>query len=149
MTLAPIVLFVYNRPWHTKQTITALERNELSDKSELFIFSDEAKNPENIEKVKEVREYIKKAKNFKKITIIKQTKNLGLAASIINGVTNIINKYGKIIVLEDDLVTSPHFLRFMNESLDLYKNEEKVWHITGYRHPLNDKEITESPCCNE
>jgi len=141
MELAPIILFVYNRIWHTKQTVTALERNELASRSELFIYSDNAKNSEDRKKVEEIRKYIKTIKNFKKITIIEQKKNIGLANSIISGVTKIVNKYGKIIVVEDDLVTSPHFLRFMNESLDLYKNEKKVWHITGYRHPLDDKKI--------
>ena len=117
LDLAPIVLFVYNRPDHTRQTVEALQKNELAVDSELFIYSDAAKNENAEQKVNEVREYIKSIDGFKKITIIEREKNWGLANSIIDGVTNIVNEYEKIIVLEDDLVTSPYFLRFMNSSL--------------------------------
>lgn len=132
LILAPIVLFVYNRPWHTRQTVEALQKNELAGESELFIYADAPKNENSIEKVNEVREYIKSIDGFKKVTIIEREKNWGLANSIIDGVTKIVNEYGKIIVLEDDLVTSPYFLKFMNESLEVYKDEEKVYSITGY-----------------
>jgi hypothetical protein len=138
MILAPIVLFVYNRPWHTQQTIEALQNNELASESELFIFSDAAKNNSAIDKVKEVRNYIKNIDGFKKITIIEREKNWGLANSIIDGVSKIVNEYGKIIVLEDDLVTSPYFLKFMNEALDLYQDEEKVACIHGYIYPMEN-----------
>ncbi|WP_165786935.1 glycosyltransferase [Aliarcobacter cryaerophilus] len=138
MKLAPIVLFTYNRPWHTQQTIEALQKNELAKESELFIFSDGGKDEESWKKVNEVREYLKTIDGFKDIKIIEQEKNLGLADSIISGVTKIINKYGKIIVLEDDIVTSPYFLRFMNDALDFYENEEKVWHISGYIFPVKN-----------
>jgi GT2 family glycosyltransferase len=114
---APIALFVYNRPWHTRQTVEALKKNELASESELFIYSDAPKNGKAKEKVKEVREYIKTIDGFKKVTIIERENNWGLADSIIDGVTKIVNEYGKIIVLEDDLVTSPYFLKFMNEAL--------------------------------
>ncbi|MFA7069843.1 MAG: glycosyltransferase [Sulfurimonas sp.] len=132
MSLAPIVLFTYNRLWHTKQTIEALQKNELANESELFIYSDGGKNEESWGKVHEVREYLKTIQGFKNITIIEQEKNLGLADSIISGVTKIVNQYGKIIVLEDDIVTSPYFLRFMNDALDFYENEEKVMTVSGY-----------------
>ncbi|WP_141089548.1 glycosyltransferase, partial [Campylobacter concisus] len=101
--LAPIVLFVYNRLDHTKQTIEALQKNEISNKSDLFIYSDAAKNEESKQKVADVREYIKSINGFKNITIIEREKNYGLANSIIDGVTKIVNEYGKVIVLEDDL----------------------------------------------
>lgn len=136
-SLAPIVLFTYNRLWHTHQTIKALQKNELAKESELFIYSDGGKDEESWKKVNEVREYLKTIQGFKNITIIEQEKNLGLADSIISGVTKIINQYGKIIVLEDDIVTSPYFLRFMNDALDFYENEEKVWHIGGYVPNIN------------
>ncbi len=136
MTLAPIVFFVYNRPWHTQKTVEALQKNELAKESELFIFSDAAKNEDAVEKVNEVRRYIKAIDGFKKITVIEREKNWGLADSIIDGVTKIINEYGRIIVLEDDLVTSPYFLKFMNEALEFYKNEKKVWHISGWNYPI-------------
>ena len=106
--LAPIVLFTYNRPWHTKQTIEALQKNELAKESELFIFSDGGKDEASWEKVNEVRDYLKTTNGFKKVILTFQDKNIGLADSIISGVTKIVNQYGKIIVLEDDIVTSPY-----------------------------------------
>jgi acetyltransferase-like isoleucine patch superfamily enzyme len=132
MNLAPIVLFVYNRSHHTRETVEALQKNELASESELFIYSDAPKNENAVAKVNEVREYIKSVDGFKKVTIVEREKNWGLANSIIDGVTKIVNEYGKIIVLEDDLVTSPYFLRFMNEALEKYKDEKRVYSITGY-----------------
>ena len=105
--LAPIVLFVYNRPWHIMQTVAALQNNELASQSELFIFSDGSKSKSELEKVTQVREYILTIQGFKKVTIIARDKNWGLAANIIDGATTTINAYGKIIVLEADLITSP------------------------------------------
>ncbi len=136
--LAPIVIFTYKRPWHTQKTVEALKKNELAQESELFIFSDGWKNENDKPKVLEVREYLKTINGFKKVTIIERDKNWGLAANIIDGVTEIVNDYGRIIVLEDDLVTSQYFLRFMNEALEMYKYEEKVASIHGYIYPIND-----------
>jgi SAM-dependent methyltransferase len=136
VNLAPIVLFVYNRPWHTQQTVEALQKNKLASESELFIYSDDAKNDDARVSVDEVRKYIDNITGFKKITVIKRDKNWGLVDSIIDGVTKIVNEYGKIIVLEDDLVTSPYFLKFMNEALEFYKDEKKVWHISGWNYPI-------------
>ena len=133
--LAPIVLFVYNRPDHTKQTVEALQKNELASDSELFIYADAAKNENTVTKVNRVREYIKSIDGFKKVTVIEREKNWGLANSIIDGVTNIINKYDKIIVLEDDLVTSPYFLKFMNEGLTIYEDRKDIFSITGFNFP--------------
>ena len=144
MNLAPIVLFVYNRPWHTRQTIEALQKNELAKESELFIYSDAPKDEKAKEKVKEVREYIKTIDGFKKVTIIEREENWGLAKSIIDGVTKIVNEYGKIIVLEDDLVTSPYFLRFMNDALEFYKDKEKVMHISGYVYPIDNTNLDDT-----
>ena len=93
---APIVLFVYNRPWHTQKTIEALQKNELSNDSNLIIYSDDAKNKDAIENVKKVREYINTINGFNKITIINRKKNWGLASSIIDGVTKVINEFGSI-----------------------------------------------------
>jgi len=135
--LAPIALFVYNRPWHTQQTIQALLNNDLAGQSNLIIFSDGAKNGDVAIKVREVRDYLKTISGFKTIQIIERDDNWGLAKSIITGVTEIVNKYGKIIVLEDDIVTSPTFLSFMNGALEYYQNEEKVWHISGWNYPIN------------
>lgn len=140
--LAPIVLFTYNRLWHTRQTIESLQKNQLSNNSELFIYSDGAKDKESWQKVNETRDYLKTINGFKNITLIFQEKNIGLSNSIISGVTRIVNEYGKVIVLEDDMITSTYFLKYMNENLNLYKNEETIASIHGYRYPI--PEIVES-----
>lgn len=141
--LAPIILFVYNRPWHTQQTIEALKKNELACESELIVYSDAAKNENVVQKVNEVRDYIRTINGFKEVTIIEREKNWGLADSIIDGVTKIVNQYGKVIVLEDDLVTSPYFLKFMNEALGFYKGEKKVWHISGWGYPIENDDLND------
>lgn len=137
MSLAPIVLFTFNRLDHTKKTIDALKENILAKESELFIFSDGARNSEEYIKVKSVRKYLKSIDGFKKINIIEAEKNRGLAKSVISGVTDIINKYGKVIVLEDDLVTSKYFLKYMNEALNIFKEREDIWSISGYGPNIN------------
>jgi hypothetical protein len=142
--LAPIVLFTYNRLWHTRQTVEALQKNYLAQKSQLFIYSDAQKTQVAEAKVKEVRQYLKTINGFKKVTIIERDKNWGLANSIIDGVTKIVNEYGKVIVLEDDLVTSPYFLQFMNEALTFYHNQKPVWHISGYQFPIYTDNLPET-----
>lgn len=137
VTLVPIVLFVYNRLWHTQQTVEALKKNDLASESELYIFSDGPRTDADKQKVRSVRAYLKTIAGFKKVTVIERDKNLGLAQSIITGVTEIINQYGRVIVLEDDMVTSPYFLKFMNEALEFYKDEERVISIHGYMYPVN------------
>ncbi|MDZ4532469.1 glycosyltransferase [Bacillus cereus] len=137
--LAPVIIFVYNRPEHTIQTIEALAKNGLARESNIFIFSDAAKNEESVEKVKVVRNYIdgvEEKKYFKSLTITKAEGNKGLAKSVIHGVSEIISKYGKVIVLEDDLITAPDFLTYMNDALDYYCNLDKVWSISGYNIPI-------------
>lgn len=134
--IAPIVLFVYNRPDHTRQTIEALAANFLANESELFIYSDAPKTQEATERVLAVRSLVKKIQGFKSVTIVEQEKNWGLADSIINGVTTIVKKFGKVIVLEDDMITSPYFLTYMNDALMLYENDRKVASIHGYIYPV-------------
>jgi len=138
-TFAPIVLFVYNRLEHTKKTVEALQKNLLAENSELFIFSDSYKDIEQQDKVQEVRNYLKTIFGFKKVNIIEREKNYGLADSIISGVTEVVNKFGAVIVLEDDLITSPYFLKYMNEGLNSYRNEEKVIAIHAYTYPVKEK----------
>lgn len=133
--LSPVILFVYNRIDCTKKTMKALEENELAEESELYIFSDGPKYQEDISKVKEVRSYIEESVDralFKKITVIKAEKNKGLANSVIDGVTDVIGKHDKVIVLEDDCVTTKDFLRYMNGALDFYERKEQIWSVTGY-----------------
>jgi hypothetical protein len=144
MTLAPITLFVYNRSAHTRQTVEALQKNALAKDSDLIIYSDAPKTPEAAAAVREVREYIRTINGFKSVAIIERDKNWGLANSIIDGVTSVVNKYGRIIVLEDDLVTSHYFLDFMNTALETYQDDEKVMHISGYMFPIDNADLPET-----
>ena len=128
-TLSPIILFVYNRPDHVKKCISSLLTNKLAVDSDLYIYSDAAKDESSIQTVNQVRKYIHAIQGFKNITIVEREKNWGLAANIIDGATTLTNKYGKVIVLEDDLVVAPHFLQFMNDALETYKDEPRVGHI--------------------
>ena len=129
MNYAPILLFVYNRPEHTRRCIESLLRNPLVSESNLFIYADGAKDCMQQEAVNEVRNYIRTLQGFKQITLIERSENWGLARNIIDGVTSQVNRYGKVIVLEDDLVVAPYFLTFMNDALETYKDEPKVGHI--------------------
>ena len=129
MTLSPILLFVYNRPAHTRRCIESLSMNSLAAESELFVYADGAKTEAATSEVEEVRQYIRTLQGFKSITIIERNENWGLAKNIIDGVSTQVKKYGKVIVLEDDLVVAPHFLRFMNDALETYQDEPKVGHI--------------------
>ena len=107
MALSPIVLFVYKRLRHTRETIEALRRNELSDQSLLFVFSDGPKTPGDRDAVNEVRSYLQSIDGFKQVTILHRAHNLGLAASVIKGVTEVLDQFEKVIVLEDDMIASP------------------------------------------
>ncbi|MBQ1582734.1 MAG: glycosyltransferase [Prevotella sp.] len=129
MTLAPILLFVYNRPLHVRRSIESLLANELAKDSELYIFSDAAKDETAQPNVNEVRQFIHSIKGFKEIHYVERTENWGLARNIIDGVTTLVNQYGRVIVLEDDLIVAPYFLQFMNDALETYKDEENVCHI--------------------
>lgn len=133
---APIALFVYNRPAHTRETIEALRKCELAEQSDLFIFSDAPKTNKDADAVSEVREYIRSIDGFKSVSIGERNANFGLANSIINGVTSVINVHDRIIVLEDDLIVSPNFLRFMNDALDQYEDKPSVIQISGYMFPV-------------
>ena len=129
MNCAPILLFTYNRLTHTRRCLEALSKNTLASQSELFIYSDGAKDDTQRTAVEEVRRYLRTIQGFKQITLIERSKNWGLARNIIDGVTTQANHFGKVIVLEDDLVVAPHFLLFMNDALETYKDEPKVGHI--------------------
>lgn len=134
--LAPIILFVYNRPDLTKQTIKALLNNVLSIDSEIYVFSDGNKSEKDESYVKEVRSFIKNIVGFKSVKIFESQNNKGLANSIIQGVSEVMKNYDKVIVLEDDLYTTPNFLQFMNDSLNFYSNEKHVFSISGYSFNL-------------
>ena len=129
MCFAPILLFAYNRPSHTRRCIESLLKNSLASESHLFIYADGAKDESQQEAVNEVRSYIRSIQGFKQVTLIERNENWGLARNIIDGVTTQVNRYGKVIVLEDDLIVAPYFLQFMNDALETYKDEPKVGHI--------------------
>ncbi len=133
---APIALFVYNRLDHTRRTVDSLKQNLLAQESDLIIFSDASKSELQAAKVRDVRDYISQISGFKSITIVERETNYGLAKSIIDGVTKVVNKYGRTIVLEDDLVTSAYFLKYMNEALEKYADDERVISIHGYVYPV-------------
>jgi len=139
MALSPIALFTYNRPYHTRKTVEALQQNKLSSRSDLFVFSDGPKDAVSATLVQEVRNYLKSINHFKSVSIIERKSNIGLAANILEGVQQIMSRSEKVIVLEDDLLTSPFFLDFMNEGLCLYENDENVISIHGYLVPLEEK----------
>lgn len=135
-TPVPLILFVYNRPEHTRRTVEALQKNLLADKSALFIFSDGAKSDKDAEKIRPVRDYLKTIKGFSKIEIVLRDKNLGLANSVISGVSEIINLYDRAIILEDDILTSASFLSFMNKTLEFYQEDERIFSVSGYPYPI-------------
>lgn len=134
--IAPIALFVYNRPDHTRRTVEALQKNVLASKSDLIVFSDASKSKAQFEAVRKVRQYIRQIDGFKSVTIVERENNFGLARSIIDGVSHVCKEYGQVIVLEDDLVTSPYFLKYMNEGLEKYQDEQRVISIHGYVYPV-------------
>jgi len=142
--LAPIALFVYNRPEHTRRTLTYLQKNLLADESRLFIFSDAAKTDDDKAKVEQVRQLIKEVTGFKSVKVTLRKENMGLANSIIGGVTTLVNEYGKVIVFEDDLLSSPYTLQYFNEALTKYANEEKVMHIGAYMYKLADTKLPQT-----
>ena len=142
--LAPIALFVYNRPKHTQLTINALLANPEASESIIYIFSDGAKDEFDVNLVQEVRDYISNLEGFAEVRIIEQAENIGLAQSIISGVTQILYSHEKIIVLEDDLITSKHFLNYMNQALNLYKRVPNIGCITGYMYPISKSKQGES-----
>lgn len=136
--LAPIIVFCYNRPWHVEQTLEALSRNELADQSTLYIYCDGPKadaSEGQRQKIKEVRQVVRKRQWCKEVHIVEAEQNKGLANSVIEGVTEILNQNDRVIILEDDLVTSLYFLSYMNECLDFYKTYESVFSIGGYNFP--------------
>lgn len=134
--LAPIILFVYNRADNAERTVECLQKNRLAKDSDLFIFSDGYKGEKDKKDVLEVRKYIKTIDGFKNITITESPKNKGLGASIISGVNQVIRKYKKVIVVEDDLQTTPDFLEYLNQGLEFYKDDKKIYSLGAYMPPI-------------
>ncbi|MBM7866698.1 glycosyltransferase family 2 protein [Heliobacterium gestii] len=134
---APIALFVYKRPNHTRKTLESLRRCPEAAESELFVFCDGPKAEDDGAAIQETRQVVREQSWCKEVTVIESDHNRGLAASVIGGVTEIVNRFGQVIVLEDDLRLSPAFLRFMNASLARYSDDPKVMHVSGYMHPID------------
>ncbi|MBK9292955.1 MAG: glycosyltransferase family 2 protein [Oligoflexia bacterium] len=134
--LAPIALFVFKRPELTKHCLESLSQCRLADESHLTIFCDAAKKPTDEPLVNKVREIIREKKWCKTVTIIERQNNFGLSKSILTGVKELCDKFGKVIVLEDDLVLHPSFLEYMNQALDKYAETSNVMQISGYNYPL-------------
>ena len=128
-TYAPILLFTYNRPAHTRRLVESLLQNPESARSRLFIYSDAPRDEAARPAVDEVRRYVRSLTGFAQVDIVERTENWGLARNVIDGVTTLLRDFDRVIVLEDDLILSPVFLRFMNEALETYKDEPRVGHI--------------------
>lgn len=133
--IAPIALFVYKRPEHTRRCLESLMANPLAKQSDLYIFCDAAKTPADHSMVQQTREVVRQVSGFNRIEVVERVTNWGLAASIIAGVTQLCHQFSKVIVIEDDLILSPYFLQYMNSALEYYANETKVGCIHGYVYP--------------
>jgi len=134
--LAPIVVFTYNRPEHTQRTLNALLINPLANESDIIIYSDSARTANHNKAVDEVRSYLSEITGFRSIKVIHRDKNFGLAESIIQGVTEVLQQSEKVIVLEDDMVVSPYFLEYMNEALEKFFDDDRVISVHGYVYPV-------------
>lgn len=134
-TFAPLVVFAYKRANHLERTLQALNNNMYASETVIYIYSDGCKDDSDNDAVNNVRKVINDFSvnsKYKKTNIIYSEANKGLANSIIFAVTDIINKYDKVIVVEDDLITSTNFLAYMNAALEYYEKYDNVWSIAGY-----------------
>ena len=137
---APIVLFVYNRPFETQRTLNALKLNTYAQQSDLYIYSENADLHADVQTVKDVfqvRKMISNVTGFKSVRVIEWERHMGLAHSIINGTSEVLQKHGRVIVLEDDLITSPNFLSYINQTLDYYEGNRQVMSVTGFSFKVN------------
>jgi hypothetical protein len=133
--LAPVILFIYNRPEHTRRTLISLAANPLAIESDLIIYADGPKSSQDVASVRRSREVAKSASGFRSVQLIERESNIGLANSIIAGVSEMCDTHGRVIVLEDDLVVAPQFLKFVNAGLERYKDSPQVYQISGYLFP--------------
>jgi len=132
MTLAPIVIFCYNRPDHLQRTVEALAANSLAAQSELIVFSDGPRKEADEPQIEAVRAYLATVSGFRSVRVVAAPKNKGLARSVIEGVTEVVNTHGKVIVMEDDLLCTPDFLVYMNEALHIFEENPLVFSVSGY-----------------
>ena len=140
MNFAPIIVFAYNRPHYLEETLTALKNNNEAKESDLYIYCDGPKmnaDEKTISLISQVRQLAHAITWCKNVYVIEAGANKGLSGSVITGVSEVVNKYGKVIVLEDDIVVAPHFLKYMNDALNIYEQETKVASISGHNFPIN------------
>jgi len=135
LSLAPIAAFVHARPAHTRRMIESLQANPAARASDLFVFADAPKKPEQAQAVRDVREFMRGIEGFASVTLVERERNLGLSVSITDGITRLCAERGRVIAVEDDLVVAPVFLEFLNRGLDRYANAEQVFQISGYMYP--------------
>jgi len=133
---APIVLFAYERPEHTRRTLEALAANDGAAESDLLVYCDGPKDELGADPVRAVREYVRSTTGFKSVTVIEREQNMGLASSVIAGVTEVLSRSNSVIVMEDDLLTAKNFLAFVNSALSTYEQRPDVFSVTGYNYPL-------------
>ncbi|WP_265454662.1 glycosyltransferase family protein, partial [Aeromonas salmonicida] len=143
-TYAPIVIFAFNRPEHFKKTVSTLAECELAKLSKVIVVVDGPRGEEDFSKQKVMLDYLQSVVAFLSIEVRIRKKNVGLEINISSGITDIMAEYGRAIILEDDILVSTHFLRFMNESLDFYQDKKEVWHISGWNFPLQEDNL---PSC--
>ncbi len=134
---APVILFTYNRPTHTRQLLKTLLANPLASQTDLYVYSDAARNETDEIAVKAVRDILHRVKGFRTIRIVEREQNCGLAQNIIDGVTDVVNRHDRVIVVEDDLVLAPHFLQFMNDALDTFADRPEVGHVHACEFTLD------------
>lgn len=139
----PVAVFAYNRPEHLRLTIEALNHNELASDTALCVFSDAPRNAAAEEGVFKVRQYLRSVTGFKSLRIIERERNFGLAASVIDGVGQLVSEYGRVIVLEDDLITAPGFLNYMNLALERYQFEDRIMQVAAHMFPVELDAVTE------
>ncbi len=138
MSLAPIIIFAYNRADELAWLLDSLTKNQECSSSDLYVFVDGPKGtkPEDVKKNAKVRHVVENISGFKSMNYSFSEQNKGLGPSIIHGVTEVINKHGKAIVLEDDLTVSENFLSFMNQGLHEYEGKKNVFSICGYSNTI-------------
>jgi len=141
---APIALFVYKRPQHTRRAIGALLRNPEAKDSDLYVFSDGPRTEKDIPTIQSIRRELRDIKGFRSVEIVEREKNLGLHSSLTDGISRLTDARGRAIVVEDDLVVAPGFLRFMAQGLDRYADDQRVFSVSGYMYPIEGDGLGET-----
>lgn len=141
---APIVLFAFNRPLHTRQLLESVVQSSIAKDTDLIAYIDSPINAGDFIPNQEVEKVIKNFSGFKSVLVIRRETNFGLSKNIISGITDVLNTWKKVIVLEDDLLVSPNFLEYMNDALNYYENDKNVWHISGYTENFSSLDFDKS-----